>query len=144
MRLILFHPGISRIDCRDCVKRLYDFETGLPKVFESGPNREKNFITAEKNGHKPPCRLGKSCPKGSPEESHLHTLSPRNHRTFALYLQRKATGFASMSEREKNDEIVANNFAILDGLWREYERQRSEESSTVAFSQVMQMMTKRG
>ena len=49
-----------------------------------------------------------------------------------------------MSEREKTDEIVATNFAILDGLWREYERQRSEESSTVAFSQVMQMMTKRG
>jgi hypothetical protein len=140
VKLILFHPGISKIDCQDCIKRLYDFETGTPKTYEAGPHRELKYITKE-NGHKPPCRSGKTCPKGTPETAEQNTLNSRNMKTIQLFIKRKATGFVSMSELEKNDPIVASNFAVLDGLWREYERQKEEANSASMFGQALQVMS---
>jgi hypothetical protein len=46
-----------------------------------------------------------------------------------------------MSELEKNDPIVASNFAVLDGLWREYERQKEEANSASMFGQALQVMS---
>ena len=142
VKLILFHPGISKIDCQDCIKRLYDFETGTPKTYEAGPHRELKYITKE-NGHKPPCRSGKTCPKGTPETAEKNTLNARNMKTLQLFIKRKATDFITMSQAEREDPIVASNFAVLDGLWREYERIRGEESNAVAFGQIAQIFGKR-
>lgn len=122
MALLLFHPGVAKIDCGDCQKRLYDLETGEPKTYRAGPNRELRYY----EGQPPPCKQpGNSCPKGSPETAHEHELSDKNWRVLNLYRRGRVTGFENVTI----DALLAENLAIVDELYRSWERWRAAEAS---------------
>ena len=114
MKLLLFHPGVAKIDCRDCVKRLYDLEKGEVVLSPRGPKRELMAIT-EKDGHKAPCRVGNVCAKGSPETAHVHELSPRNKKTLRIYLNFRH-GFL----KDHDDHLLAENLSLIDRVFEKH------------------------
>lgn len=128
--LLLFHPRIAAIDCADCCRRMYDMESGTPKTFKSGPEREIRYYDGP--DHKPPCRTGWACPKGSPEESKDFELSEKNRRMMLIYRHYRATnGFshAGANAGEPIDPLLADNLALIDGVYREWERTKAAEEN---------------
>lgn len=120
MKLQLFHPGVARIDCTDCQKRLYSLETGELVTYKAGALGLKHYDVTEA-----PCQRGEVCPKESPERAHLHLLSERNWRAVTAYRRGRAVGF----EHVLKDDLFAENMAIIDGLVRSWERSRAAEAS---------------
>ena len=120
MRLLLFHPGAAKIDCRLCQRFIFDHEKGTLKTYRAGPNREKRPCVRPK-GMLPPCD---KCPKGSPSEAHEHHLSRKNWQTFEFYQQVRATGGACLTDRMRMDRLLMQNLAIVDGLYRRFEREQ--------------------
>jgi len=123
VRLLLFHPGVARIDCEDCKRWIYDLETGKRKTYRSGPEREEKDQVRPK-GVPTPCD---KCAKGSPKKAEECQLSVRNYRTLALHSEVRATAGACLSKRARRDRLLLWNLAIVDGLVREWERKRAAE-----------------
>jgi len=120
MRLLLFHPGVASFTCEQCEKYIYDFDTGKQKTFKAGAERKEQPYLRPPNVATP-CQ---KCPRESPEKAHEYELSDRNYRTLILYRRAKATMFHYLTEAEKTDPLVARNFAALDVLFAEHERQK--------------------
>ena len=121
MRLILFHPGPASIDCEECKRFIFDLKTGRRETFKSGPKREEKPCVRP-GKILPPCD---QCPKESPEKAHEHELSDRNRQTVRLYHQVRATQGGCMTEAMKADRLLARNLAIVDQLYREWEREQA-------------------
>jgi hypothetical protein len=135
----LFHPGVARIDCRDCQRRLYDLETGEPKTYRAGPQREIKYFDGPT--HKPPCavpkEVGGGCPKQSPDEAHRYELTEASWATWRLYRQARATGGASLTEAERTDELLAENFATLDRLMGMQEKRQAAREMASALMPLL-------
>ena len=117
--LQLYHPGVANIDCRDCQKRLYDYETGKPRTWKGVGGLP---IYSDGPSHKPQCRTHIGCPKVSPEEAYQYELTDANWKTLRLYRQLRAAGFQFMSAAERRDTILRRHFGILDEIFRNYDR----------------------
>lgn len=119
--LTLYHPGVARIDCRQCQERLYDLETGTPKTFKV--RGEIRYYDKEAvPDHKPPCRTHLGCPKGSPEEAHLHELSLQNWKVVDLWKAVRATQGRCLTESQANDPLTTYLLTIVDEVMREKEQ----------------------
>ena len=132
--MLLLHPGVAKIDCRDCQRRLYDLETGEPKYYRAGPNREKRYYDGPK--HKPPCAtpedVGGGCPKGSPQEAHKHELTEENWRTWELYQQSRATHGQCLTEAERSDVLLPIAFSLLERITSAAERRAAANETAAA------------
>jgi len=105
------------VDCRDCRKYVYDFDTGERKTYRAGPRREERpMLRPGTDG--PPCE---KCPMESPQKAHEHLLSRRNWETFRLYQQVRATGGACLNAAERQDPLLAHNLALIDNIYRQWE-----------------------
>lgn len=123
--LLLFHPGVAKIDCRDCMRRLYDLEKGEPVTYIVGPNREEVFEDGPE--HRPPCQTGTKCPRGNPEEGPSHDLTPLGDEIFRTYLAQRATSGRSLTAPQRRDWFLMQMMAVVDGLVRRWEREVSAE-----------------
>jgi hypothetical protein len=138
MQLILFHPGVASFTCEDCRKYIYDMDSGKPKTYKAGPKREEKPMLRPANT-KTPCE---KCPRKSPEEAHHYELSDRNSKTWLLYRRAHATQFHFLHDAEKKDPLLARNFAILDELYAEHDRQ--ERAATLTQQLTPFLVTRNG
>lgn len=106
------HGGLSQISCKDCQKWVVDLKSER-FVLRSGKRqvRRPNQPT--------PCR---NCPKGSPEEARLTTLTAAHWKTLSLYVRCRATFGRSLSEEESKDPILLAHFASIDSTWRAFDK----------------------
>ena len=100
MRLLVAHPQVAFRDCGHCLKFDYDEETGKPQQW-----RGQDMPRTPGKKFAAPCRSGKGCAKGTPEEP--KTLSDRNWRAYLFHQQCKAVG------RWPDDPIVLANAATI-------------------------------
>lgn len=114
MRLLLFHPGPSRIDCAKCIRYVHDMDTGELKQYRSGPKRELRSVERPK-GQSPPCE---KCPKESPQKAKQYELSAKNWRALWYYYEARAAG---LTESDRSDRLLRRNLAILDRIHRQWE-----------------------
>jgi len=112
--LLLAHPRVTQITCKDCKKWQFDFKTGRKKERAGIPiTREVNEPT--------PCF---KCPKLSgveikkPENS--IELNTKNSKAFTKYLEWKATNSFP------DDEIVRRNAGMIRWIEDSYLRDRSD------------------
>lgn len=122
MKLILFHPGLTRFSCGDCKRWVYDLETGQRETVCNGQ------VDVERGlGNPTPCS---SCFKQGPQFEKLFQLTPANRKTLDLYLQNRATHGRSLSDAMVRDRWLMSNFALLGRIFDEFER--SEFSKSMA------------
>lgn len=114
---MLFHPAVARINCSDCLKVVYDFDTGEPVRICNGTLPMLRVLP-------PPCE---KCPKKSPEREREFVLSDRNLKTIRLYYEVRATGGACLTERERSDRLLTRNLQLIDRLVREHERKQQTD-----------------
>lgn len=96
--------------------------TGKPKP---DPRKEGEFLPRTEKHGPPPCH---SCPKKGPHNEHLYQLSERNLQAVIHYQNHKATFGRGLSEAEATDSIVQRNFAILDRVFAEADRERLSDA----------------
>lgn len=132
--LLLYHPGVASIDCNDCQKRLYDYDTGKPKTWKGSGGKK---IYADGPSHKPQCKTSHGCPKGSPEEAAKIELTPKNWKTLRLYRQLRVANFRFMTDSEKNDRILRKHFGILDEIYREWELKQQANDLARSLAPIM-------
>jgi len=121
--LLLSHPRILQIDCKDCKKFHFDFNKGKKRMRAGFPIiREPNEPT--------PCW---KCPKlegveyKKPENS--IQLSPKNEEAFSMYLEWKATNSFP------DDPIVRRNAGMI--RWVEDVHQRANSDMTQIMPAMM-------
>lgn len=114
---MLFDRVIASIPCSECQKWVYDMETGERETYPVGDG--KTVLPYARDGAPPPCQQGFQCPKESPEKEHLHVLNGRNVRLFRTYLRERAC-----PSHEPREQIVRDAFAIVDGLYEEWNSRR--------------------
>lgn len=122
---MLEHPGLAAISCEDCKRWIVDLRD--ERFAGRGGNRQ-----ARKPNQPTPCRV---CPKESPEQAAKIELTPAHWRTLRMYLRCRATCGRSLSEAEAADPIVAHHFAIIDVVFRSFDR--AEAARTIAESLPM-------
>ena len=125
MKLLLFHPGVASIACKDCLEFLYNMQTGRRQTYRSGPERTETPYPRLPNVP-PPCRSMEGCPKGSPEREHESILSSRNVQTVRFYHQVRATSGSCLTPAERRDPILCRNLALLDRLYRQSDEERQQ------------------
>ncbi len=131
MRLLLFHPGAARIDCRECGKFIYDLETGELKTYAATVDGERVKLPQVRPAGTPtPCNL---CPKQSPAQAAEFELSEKNWQTYAFYLQARAVG---LTDQERSDPIVRKNFAIIDAATTAWEMSQGARMQAAEFARV--------
>jgi hypothetical protein len=120
--LRLENPGLAAISCDDCHKYVYDLKTGKLQTYQCGsPDNVKPVPRVTP----PPCRLGAKCPRESPEKSHLYRLHPRSRQAMAAYEEHRA------GNTPARDALQRRVFAILDWLYREYDRRQLAEELAI-------------
>jgi hypothetical protein len=130
----LFHPGVISISCDDCKVHKYDLKTGKVETFTSGPKREEK---PKKRPPEIPAPCDK-CPKGGPENEEACRLSARNRQAVFLYREVRAG-----CPVENGDEQFRFNMALIDTIYREWERKRLAEGLAEAIVPLLPWM-KRG
>ena len=125
----MFHPGVAKIKCADCVKRLYNMETGEPMTYPCGPTKELKFYDGPAHENKSPCMTGGKCPKIHPSREAEFILSPKNHLTVLLWRHVRST-HGRILESGNVDRLLADNLAILDDIYAQRERWRNKNDST--------------
>lgn len=108
MKLLLFHPQLIDLSCKECATKLYDLDTGKPQTYLSGPERVTKYYT----GVPTPCTQGVYCPKESPDKEHLYVLSDRNKQAYRFYKRLKAGMDVVL------DDLAADNVSIIDSLMK--------------------------
>lgn len=120
------HPRIP--DCTTCQKYVidYDWETGVGSGLPEKAkwSQDPNALHERPEGNKPPCNI---CPKRGPEHEREFILSRKNLRTLKLWQETRSTYGRGLSEREAADAMLRKNFATLDRLWKELEREQQGE-----------------
>ncbi len=121
---------MASIDCRDCQRKLYDLKTGQPVTYIVGPNDELGYEDGP--DHKPQCRTGEGCPKGSPEEAHRHELSRRNRQKLATYRAVKVLGMGVVDPFVV-DQTFADTMAVIDQFMTTRERNKQTDAMVDLF-----------
>lgn len=132
--LLSLHPGAAMVDCESCQQWIYDLETGQRKMVRVGPDR-KEVPQPRPKGTPTPCS---TCPKKNPEHASRLKLSEKNRKTYQLWQRARATHFAYVPERLRNDPILARNFAELDWVHQHVIEQRQHRMMQVVAMQNRQ------
>jgi len=112
--MLFLHPVIARLPCATCQKYMVNLETG--EILRYPVGTEENPVLWERSTP-PPCQLGGSCPKESPDREHLHVLSARNARMYDVWRTARAQRRFGCP-----DALRVAAFRIIDDLVRNYER----------------------
>lgn len=110
---MLFRPGLAALSCAECCRHIYDLETGQAEEFWRGEERAKTPRVGP-----PPCQIGVKCPKISPQHESEFVLLPENVAMLGAYL----AGRSGVPLDSPPDGLRRQAFAVLDSLFREYER----------------------
>lgn len=127
MRLLLFHPGAASVTCEECRKYIYD-DTWKRKTYRAGPRREERPCLRP-DSIPTPCER---CPKESPSKAKEYDLSRRNRKAFDAYLRFRAAG-----PRGRIDSVAERNMAIIDDLYREWERKAIGREIAMRVSELL-------
>lgn len=114
-----------------CCKNLLDYDwtthrgTGQPQIDEATGE------PMERDGP-PPCKEGRRshtiCPKESPEKEAEHLLSAKNWQTWELYHAVQASAGACLTERMREDRLLAQNLALVHRLVATHQRREQREA----------------
>ena len=85
-------------------------KTGRPETYAVG---DGELLPVLRHDSEPPCRGGFQCPKGSPEDEHLHVLNPRNEQLLQLFHEHKAMGGGVA---DSGDAWTRRGFEICESL----------------------------
>lgn len=125
MTLILAHPEAAAVSCSTC------------KAWVHGPDwkvvKRGGVPQARPPGMPTPCH---SCPKESPAKAAQLELTAANRQTLRLFLRSRATAGACLNEEERNDELLLRNFALIDVIFRRWEREQQTTGWLEAFTLV--------
>lgn len=129
MRLELLHPVVCAIDCKVCLVKQMDIETGRintkhGKELDRFPIEVGIEFQAE-------CRKDpiNGCPKGTPENP--KTLWPENELCYEHYLECKATG------RFPDDPLVHRNAAAIAGVEQSAKRKQEVEFQSTLLTMLV-------
>jgi hypothetical protein len=115
VRLVRLHPEVAFRSCEDCLKHVYDEQTG--RRAEYPPQSGRPIPRAA--GNEPPCRRGPDkCPKGHPAAG--RELTEVNWQAYMHYLECKATG------NFPADPIVSRNAGVIRGVEDALDRAEQE------------------
>ena len=92
-------------------------DTGERETFQSGS--PDNLLPIVRVGP-PPCQMGETCPKESPDKEHLYILSRRNEQMLDHYREHKAMGGVA----DPQDAWTRRGFRIIDELQRRADAKR--------------------
>lgn len=106
-------PALHNLPCSECSKFIYEATNGWAPLMRNGKKVPRGRTL-------PPCP---TCPKKSPAESHEFELSRSNRQAVAHFLRHRAMNFQALTEAEKLDPIVQENFVIIDDEFRRHEKQ---------------------
>ncbi len=123
--MLLNHPEVAHLECKDCQEWIYNIETG-----EQIKRRGRPQPRAP--GQPTPCNR---CPKGSPENAERLKLTTANVLTLRLYLRNRAT-LGCLNDAERSDELLQRNFAILDTTFRAWEMSQNASALALAMDRV--------
>ena len=107
---MFLNPGAASIDCEDCARYLYDFQTGERLTYEA---EEGVFLPVVRRPDQPTeCS---SCPKGSPENyrDNLRLLT-RNWKAYDLWKQLRGNPNLRLPEYLAGCSILARNLYSID------------------------------
>lgn len=127
MWLLLTHPVVAQIPCSECLKFVYDFDTGEQVTICEGTIPMVRALP-------PPCE---KCPKQSPEREREFILSDRNLKTLRLYHEVQATSGQCLSEREKADRVLTRNLQTIHRLYKQQERRQQTDDLLGILSKVV-------
>lgn len=113
------HPEVAGRDCDECQEFAFDETTGKKQFRDAG-----ELFPVLRGGAPPPCRTGKGCPKGTPEEP--RTLSTKNLLAFIHYTECKAVGVFP------DDPIVRQNAGIIRSLEDMMDRYRQDNQPLIS------------
>jgi hypothetical protein len=122
------HPKLADLSCGDCQKWVYEIPSGDLQTYESG-NGERSKV--QRSGP-PPCHL---CPKISPDHEHQFILSDYNERLLILH-RRLRSGVWQLTAEQRQDGLLADNFAIIDALLTGAENRKNREHLAESIAQV--------
>jgi hypothetical protein len=106
---------MAAISCEECEKWIVDVSK---EEFSTRAGERQ----ARAPGQPTPCR---HCPKESPAKAKALTLSDAHSATLELYLRSRATSGRSLTEQEAQDPILQQHFAIIDTVWRSFDKRDS-------------------
>lgn len=130
MRLLLFHPGVARIDCGDCQLRWYDMQTGEPKTYTIGePPLQKTYDGPQYC----PCKRGEKCPKESPEKAKDYELRPENWQALRAWKRHRAAPYGP----DDLDELDREIFTTIDAIFREWESSIAAKRMAVELADLL-------
>jgi len=72
-----------------------------------------------------PCR---HCPKQNPDHAKTLRMSPADWKTLDIYLESRATCGATLTDGMTADMLLRRRLAVIDGVFRSFERQQAAES----------------
>lgn len=104
------------MSCADCQQFVYDMKTGKRETYQCGT--PDNIQPMLRHGAPPPCKLGETCPKISPEHEKEVTLNLRNSLLHSVYLETRAAG----PPAEPHDGLCRRMLAICDLAYRTQDR----------------------
>ena len=111
----MLHPKIAGLSCEECKQWIYDIKTGEKMKRRGQPQRRQP-------GQATPCH---TCPKESPEKARETELSAKNWRALGLYRKDKAIG--CLTQEQRQDRILQQNFVIIDQVWQEWQQRQAAE-----------------
>ena len=117
------HPRLASLSCDDCKKYATKIPDGEIETYEIDGRQEP---VPRAPGVPTPCD---KCPKGSPEEEHLHVLADQNYVMLAFHRQwksarRNGLNFA-LPEKLRNCPVLLENLTIVDEMMDAQEQQIS-------------------
>ena len=95
----LLHPAIANRNCHDCLKHVYNEETGQRENNRAGEPLKRTKASP------PPCQTTKGCPKGTPDAP--RNLTENNARCVDHYHECRAVGVFP------DDAVVRRNAAVI-------------------------------
>lgn len=122
--LLMEHPQAAALPCSECQEFIYNIETG--KVAMRGGQPQKRLPNQPT-----PCR---TCPKESPARAKELELSERARQTVELYMRHRAMGGGFLTAAEAGDSLLQRNFALIDSVFRWWERRQQTDSMATAFA----------
>jgi len=123
------HPHIANLPCQDCITWVHDMKTGVRETFQCGS--PDNIQPVLRVGP-PPCQIGETCPKESPDKERLYTLSRRNEDMLDLYHEHRAMGGVA----DSGDAWTRRGFRIIEEFQKRQDAKRTATELAIAVMKI--------
>ena len=129
---------MAQLPCEECHTHVYQIPSGLPDTYEGEGGAQ--VLMKRPPGASPPCDL---CPKGistgdsvSPDWENRYILNWANIQLVELYKRLRSPGY-DLPGHLKNDGLFADRYADVDAIFREVERDKSNEFLAVELARLI-------